>query len=1363
MEKTNFTFVQILSRTILSVLVVFTVLNQAQAQCTLACNDAVNISVDATPNNDCSVSVTADMLLENYESAIDDCAGGIESGFTLTIMNGPIVVSSGPSTLIMAGSEYNLNQVYTSKVQAGGNTCWGTVKFEDKASPVITGCDPITTPCTVNINDVPTPIANDNCSGATVQLIDENVVTADQCNTGVVVTRTYVAVDTEGNVSAPCTQEITIETVDGVDFPEDIAFSCAQYANNNNITNPTALTCTGLVPNPAFSNSLDATVAPASCIATTGAGMPSVALGTYCTFATSSHDEMVSTCGDNPNTFKIIRTWTAINWCGNQVVTFNDANANGVQDADEEDNIQVIVVMDSAAPTLTFEPSTSFEVSANLAATATQACRSRAALPVPTVTDACSATTLSIYTPVGPATLVNGLYIIPAPGLPMGTHTINYVAADQCGNIEELSADITVVDNIAPTPVCDEITQISISGAGSAIVYASTFDDGSTDNCGIAAYDVRRMTDNCDITGNTTYDSLDDPADTDNGDYISFCCADVGTTVDVILRVTDYEGNSNECMVQVLVEDKLDPYLVSGLNNASITCEDYYNNYAGSIDIAQANNEINPAVLSDEFGNPVYMDNCEVIVTSSYTRNVNSCGVGTIVRTFNAIDAQGNQGPTVSQTIDVTHVNDWEIEFPENVDLVCLPGQDELAGQNFGEPEVFNDNCEMIAISVEDTRYDVVPDACYKILRTYTAINWCVFDGSVDNDNNLVSTRRYHDGGDGHIAYTQVIKVTDEEAPVIANPGDKEYAIDGITDPDGDCDRNIILPEAAVTDCSEDITVTYVVEGLGTGRNHLDVSPGDYPVIVTATDNCGNQTQMTYTVSVVDRKAPTPYCIGGLVVELMPVDTDGNGVIDGGMVETWASDFNAGSFDNCTPAASLLLTANVTTNDFAASTPNLLLDCSHSGINNVFLYVQDASGNVDVCQTTLTVESVDSQLCNGENEDPSLGNLDDPQITGALHTENNVALAGANVEVNSGAMNMATTDDNGAYSVAVNNGADVTVAPSYEASYVAGVSTFDLVLIRKHILNTELLDSPYKQIAADVNNSGNITASDLVALKATILGINTSFANNTSWVFVDASYTFPADWTLADSYPAVVNVNNIDADLQANFMAIKVGDVNGSWDLTGSSEERNANTLIINANNAILAAGEEFTVNFTAEDFAAIGYQFTMNFTDLELVNIDGNTEDFGVFADAITTSWNGEATTDKLFSVTFRALSDLTVSEALTLTSKITKAEAYDANGEEMSVELIFNETPSTEFALYQNKPNPVVNGNTIIGFDLPTTTAATLTISDISGKVIAQISGNYSKGYNEVEFTNIDAKGVMTYTLESADYTATRKFVVL
>jgi hypothetical protein len=67
--------------------------------------------------------------------------------------------------------------------------------------------------------------------------------------------------------------------------------------------------------------------------------------------------------------------------------------------------------------------------------------------------------------------------------------------------------------------------------------------------------------------------------------------------------------------------------------------------------------------------------------------------------------------------------------------------------------------------------------------------------------------------------------------------------------------------------------------------------------------------------------------------------------------------------------------------------------------------------------------------------------------------------------------------------------ADFTITPVKDDNPLNGVTTYDLVLMSKHILGIEPLGSPYKMIAADANKSNSITTFDIVELRKLILGI----------------------------------------------------------------------------------------------------------------------------------------------------------------------------------------------------------------------------------------------------------------------------------
>jgi hypothetical protein len=84
--------------------------------------------------------------------------------------------------------------------------------------------------------------------------------------------------------------------------------------------------------------------------------------------------------------------------------------------------------------------------------------------------------------------------------------------------------------------------------------------------------------------------------------------------------------------------------------------------------------------------------------------------------------------------------------------------------------------------------------------------------------------------------------------------------------------------------------------------------------------------------------------------------------------------------------------------------------------------------------------------------------------------------------------------------------------------------------------------------------------------------------------------------------------------------------------------------------------------------------------------------------------------------------------------------------------------------FELYQNRPNPF-RLSTVIGFELPKAMEATITVYDVTGKVLRSVEGDFIKGYNQVEFkrTEFDVQGVLFYQLDTKEFTATRNMVII
>ncbi len=137
------------------------------------------------------------------------------------------------------------------------------------------------------------------------------------------------------------------------------------------------------------------------------------------------------------------------------------------------------------------------------------------------------------------------------------------------------------------------------------------------------------------------------------------------------------------------------------------------------------------------------------------------------------------------------------------------------------------------------------------------------------------------------------------------------------------------------------------------------------------------------------------------------------------------------------------------------------------------------------------------------------------------------------------------------------------------------------------------------------------------------------------------------------------------------------------------------------------------------------------------------------------------------MFTMTFVATQSGIINNMIHLTSKVTTAEAYTgANLETREVILTKRGSVEIEYtnALMQNEPNPFID-ETTIGFELAEAGQATITILDVAGRVLKTIDTDGTRGYNEVKLsaTDFGVTGVLYYQIESGEFTATRKMIIV
>lgn len=663
----------------------------------------------------------------------------------------------------------------------------------------------------------------------------------------------------------------------------------------------------------------------------------------------------------------------------------------------------------------------------------------------------------------------------------------------------------------------------------------------------------------------------------------------------------------------------------------------------------------------------------------------------------------------------------------------------------------------------------------------------------------------------GFYEYTQRVRVNDNDPPEIElDAGSMTFCSEGT--PSEGCDGSVELRfrikdactpggvdlrgvEVDLYDDGDAVALSdylgygAMAEGSGVYRISGMFPIGNHTFVLSGADGCGNVVVRRVSFEVSDCRSPVPMCVPALSVDLLPSDSGG------GSSRLMAEAFLSGDIEDCSAFAGELRQVRyyafkaedlaggvegLRLSDLTEASRSVLFTCSDEGAVPVHVVALDAAGNWGYCTVLVVVQpGVWPSPC-GE-EEPGTGS-----IGGVIADESERQMSGVEVSLSGESDLTYRTDETGTYSfTGLIEGYDYTVTPGLDEHHLNGVSTFDLVLISKHILGVKPLDSPYKLIAADVNNSRAITALDLIQLRKLILNVDTKFSNNTSWRFVKGGYVFPDPsnpWRSA--FPELDNINNMpSSDLELDFVGVKIGDVNGSASAGGGlldvEPRGDRGRFGLAVADADLSAGEVYRAEFRSPSLRSVdGYQFTLAFSDasLELLDVEyglAKAEHFGLFAaeGAITTSWDavsggsGRSVEDGelLFALVFRARRPLRLSEALGISSRLTPAEAYGVSGELLDVVLDFGagRLEPAGFELYQNRPNPF-GEQTLLSFSLPQAGRVRIRISDVNGRLLKVIEGDFNQGYNELRLDRGDLPaGVLSYTLESRDCSATRKMI--
>jgi len=1264
---------------------------------------ACNSQVYLSLNADCEAKIFPDMILEGVA---DDSL----KNYIVRILDGP---NAGKDTVTLLDLNQRLRVEVIDISITPNNKCWGYVVVEDKIAPIL-ACTDTTILCNTSTDPAVIggqPTTSDACAGGvtfTYSDVTENFSCLQGAGTDPDtisrIIRTWQGTDASGN-SSTCTQMISV---------------VKPQLHMDSIIWPidTTLNC---ADNPSIEPS--------------NTGFPSirfngdtVSVDQFCLFGLNYTDQEFST-NACIGTRKILRTWTIFDWCRPNSAPLTNAISPGSQ---------LIKITDETGPMITDLPIVT-EIQVNFPDL--NACSATLTVPAVIVSDGCSPTdSIDVKVQVGNTTInSNGGTLT---NVPFGTQNVIYTATDDCGNVTQDTVPITIQDNIAPTVICKENIVVALTQSGTAQVLTQAFDNGSYDNCALDSMRVRRM-DSCGVAMDLPYER-----------FVEFQCCDVGQSVMVQLAVWDKAGNFNSCMVMAQVQDKVAPAITCP-PDVTVTCD------TNLTDLSI----FGPATVSGGACNATSLNLVE-------TRNLDNCGVGTIERTWTV----PNTTTSCTQTITVNLVPNDSINITRMpIPTVYVQCSDGIDIENLGQDslQVESLGCQLLAVSYNQRVFNTDGE-CKEVLRTWEIIDWC----RNPQANPLLP---------GYRTVSQVVKLVDTIAPIFTNTMDTMIVNADHTQ----CSASVTLPAfTAVDSCGSTPIVGingFISNSQGgidtlanatAGTTILDVPVGTYKVNYIARDGCNNLTSAPLTIIVRDNEGPTVFC-DDLVTTLTIKADEPASSDDRGWVTVWASDFNCKVSDCDTTGGRMVL--RFPSQGIGLSRPpadtstQWTFNCATKGTQVGDLWVSDAQGNFDYVRVTVDIQD-NMNIC------PDIS-LTGAMISGSIENEVGAKVEEVTVNIGGYSMNPEVTGTDGNYQFnELPMNSNYTVAPAKNIEPLNGVSTYDLVLISKHILGVNKLDSPYKQIAADVNRSGTVTAYDLVQLRQLILNVTTEFSNNDSWRFVDANYQFTTENPAAESFSEVASIGNLDHNTEAHFIAVKIGDVNinaiANRSLV-SSESRTNGTLDFSTEDVRFEQGAMVTADFNLANLGTVeGYQFTLDIDEskVEIVSIEegvAQATNFGtrmMSRGKLTTSWNQGADLvqheERMFTVVLRAKQAGKLSEAVSINSDLTKAEAYTTNGDLLDVSLTFNGNTASEsnFALHNNKPNPFKEVTTV-SFDLPDAGTAKLTIFDISGRIVKAQEQEFAKGYNEIQIEKATLKGggIYFYQLETATHTAKKKMILI
>ncbi len=357
----------------------------------------------------------------------------------------------------------------------------------------------------------------------------------------------------------------------------------------------------------------------------------------------------------------------------------------------------------------------------------------------------------------------------------------------------------------------------------------------------------------------------------------------------------------------------------------------------------------------------------------------------------------------------------------------------------------------------------------------------------------------------------------------------------------------------------------------------------------------------------------------------------------------------------------------------------------------------------------------------------------------------NVVLTLAGTDITKATM----TDRDGNYSLRAVSGSYI-LAPgkNNEKHKTNGISTMDIAMIQSHILQKDLLNSPFKIIAGDANSSGTVSTADLLYIRRMVLNVDTSFPGNKTWAFVDANHTFSNPQN-PFPYPSNKTFTNFSGNMSQSFRAIKLGDVNFDRNPLLDNPQGLKDTLRLYYETTTLKDNGTVIVQLRVKDVKnLLGFQYTVNWDKHKLLyqGIGANPLKISVgegWVDDgyLVLSWNDPEAGgiqlkegDLLFELNYHT--DKNFDKArLGISSDKVSTEVFNSQYELLELRLEASdilkpqELASVKFKIYPNPAETVIN----VQWSASVEGVGYIHLFDLSGRKVYEEKVNVNAGDNK------------------------------